>query len=103
MTAAPRSDALVFFGASGDLAYKEIFPALEAMIRTGALNVPVIGVAKSSWTIEQLRARARDSLEHHGGVDRGLEGPAAFARVGDAPGELAERGVVREGRGREIE
>jgi glucose-6-phosphate 1-dehydrogenase len=70
MTAPPHSDALVFFGATGDLAYKQIFPALQAMVRTGALNVPVIGIAKSSWTIEQLRARARDSLEHHGGIDR---------------------------------
>jgi glucose-6-phosphate 1-dehydrogenase len=65
------SDALVFFGASGDLAWKQIFPALQAMVRSGALAVPVIGVAKSRWTLDQLRARARDSLEHHGGVDRG--------------------------------
>jgi len=65
------SDALVFFGASGDLAWKQIFPALQAMVRRGALDVPVIGVARSHWTLDQLRARARDSLEHHGGVDRG--------------------------------
>jgi glucose-6-phosphate 1-dehydrogenase len=65
------SDALVFFGASGDLAWKQIFPALQAMIRRGALDVPVIGIARSSWTLDQLRARARDSLEHHGGLDRG--------------------------------
>src|SRR5262245_23603042 len=71
MTGPPHSDALVVFGATGDLAYKQIFPALQAMIRTGALNVPVIGLARSRWTVEQLRARARDSLEHHGGVDRG--------------------------------
>lgn len=67
------SDALVFFGATGDLAYKQIFPALQALVRRGALRVPVIGVAKAGWTLEQLRARARDSLEHHGGID-----PAAF-------------------------
>lgn len=71
MTTPAHSDALVFFGATGDLAYKQIFPALQAMIRKGALNVPIIGVAKSGWTTEQLRARARDSLEHHGGLDRG--------------------------------
>src|SRR5258708_10003115 len=71
MTAPPHSDALVFFGATGDLAYKQIFPALQAMIKKGALNVPIIGVAKSGWTLDQLRARARDSLEHHGGLDRG--------------------------------
>jgi len=64
------SDALVFFGATGDLAYKQIFPALQALIRQGHLNMPIIGVAKSGWSIEQLRARARDSLEHHGGLDQ---------------------------------
>jgi glucose-6-phosphate 1-dehydrogenase len=68
-----RSDALVFFGATGDLAYKKIFPALQAMARRGHLDVPVIGVAKSGWHLEQLRARARDSVEKHGGLD-----PAAF-------------------------
>ncbi|TMA94173.1 MAG: glucose-6-phosphate dehydrogenase, partial [Deltaproteobacteria bacterium] len=55
----PRSDALVFFGASGDLVYKKIFPALHAMARRGRLDVPVIGVARSEWTLEQFRARAR--------------------------------------------
>jgi glucose-6-phosphate 1-dehydrogenase len=67
------SDALVFFGATGDLAYKKIFPALHAMVKRGHLNVPVIGVAKAGWTLEQLRARARDSVERHGGID-----PSAF-------------------------
>src|ERR1700674_598697 len=64
-----HSDALVFFGATGDLAYKKIFPALQAMLERGHLNVPVIGVAKAGWNLEQLRARAHDSLENHGGVD----------------------------------
>jgi glucose-6-phosphate 1-dehydrogenase len=64
-----HSDALVFFGATGDLAYKKIFPALQAMIRRGNLDAPVIGVAKAGWGIEQFRERARDSLEKHGGVD----------------------------------
>jgi glucose-6-phosphate 1-dehydrogenase len=68
-----RSDALVFFGATGDLAYKKIFPALQAMVKRGHLDVPVIGVAKAGWNVEQLRARAKDSLEKHGGLD-----PAAF-------------------------
>src|SRR6187401_2579149 len=54
----PHSDALVFFGATGDLAYKKIFPSLQAMVRRGHLNVPVIGVARAGWTIDQLRARA---------------------------------------------
>jgi glucose-6-phosphate 1-dehydrogenase len=65
----PHSDALVFFGATGDLAYKKIFPALQAMVKRGHLNVPVIGVAKSGWNLNQLRARARDSVEKHGGLD----------------------------------
>jgi glucose-6-phosphate 1-dehydrogenase len=69
----PRSDALVFFGITGDLAYKKIFPALHAMARRGQLDVPVVGVARSGWSTEQLVARARDSIEHHGGFD-----PAAF-------------------------
>jgi len=71
-----HSDALVFFGATGDLAYKKIFPSLQAMVKRGHLSVPVIGVAKSGWTTDQLRARARDSLEKHGGVDR-----AAFDKL----------------------
>jgi glucose-6-phosphate 1-dehydrogenase len=71
-----HSDALVFFGATGDLAYKKIFPALQAMIRRGNLDAPVIGVAKAGWGIEQFRERARDSLEKHGGVDE-----AAFKKL----------------------
>jgi len=63
------SDALVFFGATGDLAFKKIFPALQAMTRRGHLDVPVIGVAKSGWNLEQFRARARESLQQHGGID----------------------------------
>src|ERR1700758_2079235 len=64
-----HSDALVFFGATGDLAYKKIFPALQAMVQRGTLNVPVIGVAKAGWNLDQLKARAKDSLEQHGGLD----------------------------------
>jgi glucose-6-phosphate 1-dehydrogenase len=63
------SDALVFFGATGDLAYKKIFPALQSMVKRGRLRVPVIGVAGRSWTSDQFRARARESLKEHGGVD----------------------------------
>src|ERR1700754_2204175 len=72
----PKSDALVFFGATGDLAYKKIFPSLQAMLKRGHLDVPVIGVAKAGWTLDQLKARARDSLEKHGGLD-----PAAFDKL----------------------
>jgi glucose-6-phosphate 1-dehydrogenase len=66
---AGHSDALVFFGATGDLAYKKIFPALQAMLKRGNLSGPVIGVAKTGWNLDQLKARARDSLEKHGGLD----------------------------------
>jgi len=71
-----HSDALVFFGATGDLAYKKIFPALQAMAKRGHLNVPVVGVAKAGWNLDQLRARAKDSLEKHGGID-----PTAFEKL----------------------
>ena len=71
-----HSDALVFFGATGDLAYKKIFPALQAMVKRGTLNVPVIGVAKAGWTLNQLQERAKDSLEKHGGMD-----PEAWAKL----------------------
>src|SRR2546425_11755494 len=64
-----HSDAFVFFGATGDLAYKKIFPALQAMLKRGHLDVPVIGVAKAGWNLEQFRARAHDSFEKHGGVN----------------------------------
>jgi glucose-6-phosphate 1-dehydrogenase len=65
-----NSDALVFYGVTGDLAFKKIFPALQAMVKRGQLNVPVVGVARSPWTVDQLRQRVRESLEKHGGVDR---------------------------------
>jgi glucose-6-phosphate 1-dehydrogenase len=70
------SDALVFFGATGDLAYKKVLPSLQAMVRSGHLDVPVIGVAKARWNLDQLKARARDSVERHGGLD-----PAAFEKL----------------------
>jgi glucose-6-phosphate 1-dehydrogenase len=66
----PHSDALVFFGATGDLAYKKIFPSLQAMVRRGHLSMPVIGVAKAGWNLDQFKARARDSVEKHGGIDQ---------------------------------
>ncbi|HVR70101.1 MAG TPA: glucose-6-phosphate dehydrogenase [Vicinamibacteria bacterium] len=71
----PRSDALVFFGATGDLAYKKIFPALQAMARRGHLQVPVVGVARDG-SLAQLRERARASVSEHGGLDE-----AAFAKL----------------------
>ena len=73
------SDALVFFGATGDLAYKKIFPSLQAMVKRGNLNVPVIGVANADWNHEQLVARARESIETHGG---GVD-PDAFPKLSE--------------------
>ncbi len=94
----PLSDAFVFFGATGDLAYKQIFPALQSMVRRGSLNVPVIGVAKAGWTLDQFRERARDSVTKHGGgvdpeafpkllellhyIDGAYEDPATFESLG---------------------
>ena len=71
-----RSDAFVLFGATGDLAYKKIFPALQAMIRAGVLDVPIIGIARGAGTLDTLRERARESLAHNGGIDE-----AAFAKL----------------------
>lgn len=70
------SDALVFFAATSDLAYKKIFPGLQAMLQRGHLDLSVIGVAKAGWTPDRLRARVHDSLEKHGAVD-----PAAFDKL----------------------
>jgi len=89
-----HSDALVFFGATGDLAYKKIFPALQAMIKRGHLDVPVIGVAKSGWNVDKLRARAHDSLEKQGGVD-----PAAWNKLSSllryVDGDYADRATFQ--------
>jgi len=75
--ARPTADALVFFGATGDLAYKKIFPALQALARRGRLDIPIVGVAKSGWTRDQLLERCRASLrENGGGVDEDV-----FARL----------------------
>src|ERR1700744_635528 len=65
-----HSDALVFFGATGDLAYKQIFPALQGLVRDEDFNLPIIGVAKAGWNLDQLKDRAKDSLEKHGGIDQ---------------------------------
>jgi len=73
---ATASDALVFFGATGDLAYKKIFPSLLAMVRRGHLDVPVIGVARAGWSLDALRARAMESVQKHGSFDA-----AAFDRL----------------------
>ena len=92
-----HADALVFFGATGDLAYKKIFPALQSMIKRGSFDIPIIGVAKAGWNLNQFRLRAKDSLEKHGGgsdaasfaklnallryVDGDYNDPATFAQI----------------------
>jgi glucose-6-phosphate 1-dehydrogenase len=77
LTASPAlADALVFFGATGDLAHKKIFPALQALAKRGHLDMPIIGVANAGWTLDRLKARARDSVEHYGGLD-----PEAFSQL----------------------
>jgi glucose-6-phosphate 1-dehydrogenase len=72
----PQSDALVFFGATGDLAHKKIFPALQSLVCRHNFDMPVVGVAKASWDLERLKARAKDSIETYGKFD-----PAAFAKL----------------------
>lgn len=74
-----RSGAMVFYGATGDLAAKKIFPALQRMVKAGTLDVPVIALARGDWTLEKLRQRARESIEEHGG---GVD-PDAFPRLMD--------------------
>ena len=76
MAADSNSDALVFFGATGDLAYKQIFPALQALVKRHDLSIPIVGVAKAGWDLDQLKARARESVTEHGGLDE-----AAFAKL----------------------
>lgn len=71
-----KSDALVFFGATGDLAFKKIFPALQGMVKHGTLDAPVIGVAKAGWNVERFRAYARESVEKHGDIDE-----SSFSRL----------------------
>jgi glucose-6-phosphate 1-dehydrogenase len=72
----PGADAFVFFGATGDLAYKKIFPALQGLVRRGRLDLPVVGVARSGWSREQLVERAKASVTEYGGLD-----PLAFPKL----------------------
>jgi glucose-6-phosphate 1-dehydrogenase len=79
-----KSDAFVFFGATGDLAYKKIFPALYAMVRRSGLDIPIIGMGRAGWTLDKLRARARESVEQGGDYEAGcFEKLAALLRYVD--------------------
>ena len=69
MSTTHASDAFVFFGATGDLANKKIFPALYAMVRRGGLNIPIIVLARAGWTLDKLKERARSSVEAAGDFD----------------------------------
>src|SRR5438128_11785070 len=89
----PRSDALVFFGATGDLAYKKIFPALQAMARRGKLDFPVIGVAKSGWGLPQLLDRAKASVTEYGGLDEQAFG-ALVSRLRYVDGDYGDSATV---------
>jgi glucose-6-phosphate 1-dehydrogenase len=84
-----NADALVFFGATGDLAFKKIFPSLQAMVRRGHLDVPVVGVAKAGWGLTQFQARARDSLQQHGGFDA-QAGPKLLGLLRYVGGDYAD-------------
>jgi glucose-6-phosphate 1-dehydrogenase len=98
----PESDAFVFFGATGDLAYKKIFPALYAMVHRGGLSIPIIGMARGGWTLDKLKQRARESIQHDGNfeadcfeklaaqlryVDGDYTDPATFQKLKQTLGE----------------
>ena len=101
MAVPASSDAFVFFGATGDLAYKQIFPALQALIAVGHLDMPIIGMARADWTLDKLRDRARDSLEHNGGVDADAFGKlsARLQYVGGNYQDAATYGHLRQALG----
>src|SRR5262249_28522879 len=88
-----RSDALVFFGATGDLAYKKIFPALYAMQKHGALDIPVIGVASSKWNLDSLRERARESITRNAKVDDAAALDRVIALLRYVDGDYRDRGT----------
>ena len=92
---ATRSDALVIFGVTGDLAHKAIFPALYALVKSGALTVPVVGVASPKWTQEQLRDRVEDSVPHSGGIDDPARAPSFDNCSVYVSGDYKDAGDVR--------
>jgi len=86
-----RSDALVLFGVTGDLAHKMIFPALYAMVKRGALDAPVIGVAFPKWSLARLRQRVTDSIKRSGGIDNACPPPSTVSA------QVREWGLSRPG------
>lgn len=85
-----RSEALVFYGATGDLAFKKIFPALQRMTKAGQLDVPVIGIARGGWSLERLKARALESVTAHGGGADPEAFPKLMSRLRYIEGEYTE-------------
>ncbi|HEX2777864.1 MAG TPA: glucose-6-phosphate dehydrogenase [Gemmatimonadaceae bacterium] len=92
----PRSEGLVFYGATGDLAFKKIFPAFQRMVKAGVLDGPVVGVARSAWTLEQLQARAKASIEQHGGGIDAAAFPKLMSLLRYVHGPYTERQTFEE-------
>ena len=93
VVASLRSDALVLFGVTGDLAHKMIFPALYRLTKRGALTVPVIGVARQNWSRERLRKRVTDSIERAGGIDNKRALKQLLSRLTYVRGDYTEMSV----------
>ncbi|PKL08991.1 MAG: glucose-6-phosphate dehydrogenase [Spirochaetae bacterium HGW-Spirochaetae-7] len=85
-----HSDAFVFYGATGDLAFKKIFPALQSMVKSGVLDMPVVGVARRGWSLEKLQARARDSIETQGGGVDAVAFPKLMGLLRYVEGEYSD-------------
>jgi len=94
--ASPSSDALVLFGATGDLAHKKIFPALYAMVKRGVLKVPVVGVARPKWSRADLHDRVEDSIEQSGGIDSRSAFRELLSLLGYVGGDYNDSGTFAE-------
>ena len=100
---ASHSDALVLFGVTGDLAHKMIFPALYALVKRGALKVPVIGVASPKWSLAQLHDRVQDSITRSGGIDDQRAFDQLLSLLSYVSGDYKDRGTftkIKEALGR---
>lgn len=91
-----HSDAFVFFGASGDLAYKQIFPALLGLVRDEGLNIPIFGVARTQWTLDEFKKRAEDSIKTHGGDIKSDAFKKLLSLLHYVPGDYADPKVFAE-------
>src|ERR1700689_2602997 len=91
--ASSRSDALVLFGVTGDLAHKMIFPALYALVKRDALKLPVIGVPSPAWRLAQLPARVQDSITQSGGIDDRLAFDKFLSLFSYVSGDYKDQGT----------